>query len=701
MNFRYFLFALILVFPLCSYAAPVKTDEVEAELIAENQGFRPGGFDNWIALRLRPEPGWHVYWQNPGDSGIPTSIDWDLPAGASAGDMLWPYPHQEALGELTNYGYSEETLHLIPIRVAEAGAYTLKGTAKWLVCKDICIPGQADLQLDVTAGSGPLEPDLAWVGAFNKARKQLPLAAPDWDAQYAISGGDFSLMVEGAQFPAEARIEFFPLANDLVSHAAEQRIVVDASNGLRLSQALSTYFEEPPQPVTGVLVIHDTDKVRSFQIRAEPGAVTPVPASTAAPKDQAQVGPMPSGPAEAAAQSADPTLLVMLGFAVIGGLILNLMPCVFPVLAIKALSVMSARSEPATRRQAHALAYTLGVILSFMVVAGLLIALRAGGQALGWGFQLQSPAFVFALTVVLFAMGLSLSGAAHFGSRWMGAGERLASRSGLSGSFFTGALAVVVATPCSAPFMASALGFALTQSAAIALMIFAALGLGLALPFLLIGFVPRLASMLPKPGAWMETFKQLMAFPLYLTAVWLLWVLGGLTSRDGMALALIGLVLVAVAVWSFGRARSGVGQGFAIVALVAAFSLMLHPAMHAQKSEKTVSLKHGSEVFSQARFDALRAEGRSVFVDFTADWCLTCKINERGAMRADSVRDAFRRNDVVTLVGDWTRADPAITAVLDRYGRSGVPLYLASRDGAEPVVLPQILTPDIIIGAFE
>lgn len=372
----------------------------------------------------------------------------------------------------------------------------------------------------------------------------------------------------------------------------------------------------------------------------------------------------------------------------------------FPVLAMKAMSVMQASGETARSNRNHALAYTAGVILSFVAVAGLLIGLRAGGAALGWGFQLQSPGFVFALTAVIFAMGLSLSGVAHFGASWMGAGQSLAARPGLVGSLFTGVLAVVVASPCTAPFMAPALGFALAQPAALALLVFAALGLGLALPFLLMGFLPRLAALLPKPGAWMETFKQLMAFPMYLTAVWLLWVLGGLTSRDGMALALVGLLLLALAVCLFGRSRSGAGQGLAILVLVAAGALALHPAMRTGSEPSATSVK-GWEPYSDARFDQLRAEGRSVFVDFTADWCLTCKLNERGALRSQKVRDSFRRNDVALLVGDWTRADPSITAVLDRYGRSGVPLYLASRDGAEPVVLPQVLTPDAISAAFE
>ncbi len=704
MNYWHLLLALVVCFPGLSDAKPVKTDEVEAELIAENESFRPGLFDNWVALKLRPQPGWHVYWRNPGDSGIPTQIEWQLPSGMSAGAMQWPYPHQESLGELTNYGYSEETLHLIPIQVADTGLKTLRAKAKWLVCKDICIPGEADLSLDVNVVDAPPQPQAAWQAAFARSRSQIPLAAPEWEAAYTIADGDFSLHIGGAQFSRNSRFEFFPLANDLLMHAAAQRIEVDSEKGLRLSQQLSAYFESPPEPLEGVLVVHEENQpARAFQLRAQAGTVDPVPLAKENTKAEAQAELKPIDRAathRGIVPTSEQTLPLILLFALLGGLILNLMPCVFPVLAIKALSVMNARGESLGHRQAHALSYTVGVITTFLLVAAVLIGLRTGGQALGWGFQLQSPAIVFALTVVIFAMGLSLSGLANFGSRWMGVGQNLASKPGLTGSFFTGALAVVVATPCSAPFMATALGFALIQTTPVALLVFAALGLGLALPFLLIGFIPALAAVLPKPGVWMETFKQLMAFPLYLTAVWLIWVLGGLTDRDGMAIAMIGLVLVAIAVWGFARARSGIGQGLAMLALFAAIALSFHPSMKVG-TDKVQNLAQGWQPYSDARFEALRAQGRSVFVDFTADWCLTCKINERAALRSEKVRDLFRRHDVVLLVADWTRADPAITATLARYGRSGVPLYLASRDGADPVVLPQILTADILISAFE
>lgn len=681
-----------------SHALPVRTEHAEVELVAENLSFKAGNHDNWVALRLRPDPGWHVYWRNPGDSGIPTSLKWRLPQGVEAGPIHWPYPHRESLGELTNYGYSEETLHLVPVRVRGGEQVRLEAKANWLVCKDICIPGEAELDLSVPVSEATPEPDLAWRAAFEEARAQLPRAAPEWDARYAIVAGEFSLAIEGVQFPQRAQVEFYPEANDLVAHAAEQRVAIDATNGLRLSQRLSDYFVEAAGAQRGVLVVRDGESVKAFEVEAGPGEVVAVPAPARA-EMQAAPSPLPTAP-----EPGPAALPAMLAFALLGGLILNLMPCVFPVLAMKSLSVLKTGGATGQARRAQALAYTGGVVLSFLVIAGLLIALRTGGAALGWGFQLQSPGFVFGLAALMFAVGLSLSGVAHFGGSWMGAGQNLAARPGLGGSFFTGVLAVIVASPCTAPFMAPALGFALAQPAAIALLVFAMLGLGLALPFLLIGFMPRLAALLPRPGAWMETFKQLMAFPMYVTAVWLLWVLGGLTDRDGMALALLGLVLVAFGLWLWGRARGGAGQALAMVVLFAAGLLALHPAMKSQPAEAArtqAQAQAGWEPYSDVRLQSLRAAGRSVFVDFTADWCLTCKLNERGALRSARVREAFRKHDVALLMGDWTRADPAITAVLARYGRSGVPLYLVSREGADPVVLPQILTADAIVSAFE
>ncbi len=391
----------------------------------------------------------------------------------------------------------------------------------------------------------------------------------------------------------------------------------------------------------------------------------------------------------------------MLIAAMLGGLILNLMPCVFPVLSLKALSVANAGGHDAGRRRREALAYTAGVVAAFALVAAVLIALRAGGRELGWGFQLQSPPFVALLAELMFVLGLSMSGVVTFGTRFMGAGQKLTESSGLAGSFFTGVLAAVVASPCTAPFMGTALGFALGQPAAIALLVFAALALGMALPFLLIGFVPAVARVLPKPGIWMETFKQLLAFPLYVTAVWLVWVVARQSGADGAAVVLLAMVLLAFAIWMAGRATGRSGRGFAWTVAALALAMVALPVLRTTPViASAATTASGVEAYSEARLAELRGQGRVVFVNFTADWCLTCKVNERVALASGSVRDAFRDRKVVWLEGDWTRYDPAITRVLAQYARSGVPLYLLF-DGDKPAqVLPQILTPALVTSAL-
>jgi thiol:disulfide interchange protein DsbD len=678
-------------------AAPVQTEHVRAELIAENLGLAAGE-DNWLGLRITPDQGWHVYWRNPGDSGLPTTLSWTLPAGFSAGAIQWPYPHRSALGDIVNYGYGEESLLLVPLTVpadgAAAGPVPLRVKAKWLVCKDVCIPGSADLSLDlpIAAAGTPLQADPRWRDAFNAARAQLPQPAPaDWKVLYAVHGvaasGDFSLQVKGAQLSAGGAIEFFPYASDLLKHSAPQRVANSTEHGLRISQKLGDYFVKAPAQIDGVLVVHDGDTVKAWEIHAQPGAVQ------ALPEGAADSGGVP-------AQAAAPlNLALVLLSALLGGLILNLMPCVFPMLSIKAISLIEARAKVARRQRGHALAYTSGVLATFAGLAGLLLVLRSGGAAIGWGFQLQQPIFVALLAYLFFGMGLSMSGAVQFGTRLMGVGQNLTADGGYRGSFFTGVLAVAVASPCTAPFMGTALGYALGQPAALAMLVFLALGLGLALPFLLIGFFPSLGKLLPRPGAWMETFKQVMAFPLYLSVVWLLWVLGGITDRNGMAVALLGLTLLAFALWLWNRPGRAAGL-LKLAALLAALGLLTSPQISTVSSGSHAAADAALEPWSEQRVNELRAQGRTVFVDFTADWCITCKVNEHTALSSDAVHKLFADRKVAWLQGDWTRADPAITQVLGRYGRSGVPLYLLYLKGGEPQVLPQLLTPSIVAAAF-
>ncbi|MBA4286283.1 MAG: hypothetical protein C0434_12200 [Xanthomonadaceae bacterium] len=682
-------------------AAAVKTDHVEAELVAESTTLRPGA-DQSLALRLQPEPGWHVYWRNPGDSGLATSISWTLPDGLTAGELQWPYPHRETLGPIVNYGYAEQVLLPVTLTVA-ADLQTpepllIRAKAKWLVCKDICIPGSADLdlQLPLASDASPGGSDERWREAFAKTRSELPQPAPaDWQLRFQIheqpDDKAFALAIRGTGIGSADDLAFFPYANDLINHSATTRRVLDSDGNLRLSQTLSDYFVKAPATVDGVLVIHGSGGDKAWEISATPGSVKRVPPSAGAPPVAEAAVPTPAAP---------PAYLLVLVLAMLGGLVLNLMPCVFPVLSIKAMSLVDARGATLAKQRSHALAYTAGVLLSFLGLSGLLIALRSSGAAIGWGFQLQHPGFVAALAYLFFAMGLSLSGVVEFGTRLMGVGQSLASAEGYRGSFFTGVLAVAVASPCTAPFMGTALGYALSQPAYVALTVFAALGLGLALPFLAIGFVPALAKALPRPGKWMENFKQFMAFPLYLTTVWLLWVLGGLTDRNGMTLALLGLTLIAFALWLWNRS-GGFATVLKIAAIGGALALLASPLMAKQVAGPGTAVAGAAhEPYSDARLAELRAEGRTVFVDFTADWCITCKVNERVALASSDVRKAFAERKVAWLVGDWTREDPLITRTLERFGRNGVPLYLVYNGNAEAAVLPQLLTPSIVIGAL-
>jgi thiol:disulfide interchange protein len=673
-------------------AAPARADHIEAELVAENTAWLPGA-TQWVALRLAPETGWHTYWRNPGDSGLPTTLQWTLPEGFRAGEIQWPYPAMHALGELTNYGYDGETLHLVAIEVPPdlAGPATLRALAKWLVCKDICIPGSAELALTLPVAKVTAA-DPVWLPRFAAARARLPRAEA-LSGRFAVADGEVRLEVDaGPALDGATRAEFFAYANDLVNHGAPQRVALNGS-AVRFTQAQSAYLAAVPARVDGVLVVHGAKSV-AHPVVALPGAVEPVPPAPPPPAS-ASLPPAPAVP-EA------PSLALVLAFALLGGLILNLMPCVFPVLSIKAVSVLeSRRGDPAAER-AHALAYAAGAVASCAAVAVALVLLRGGGELLGWGFQLQSPVFVALLAYLMLALGLSLSGVVQIGTRLMGVGQGLAEQGGYAGSFFTGVLAVVVASPCTAPFMGTALGFALAQPAAVAVLVFATLGLGLALPFLLLGFFPALGAWLPRPGHWMETFKQLMAFPLYLTVVWLVWVLGRQSGVDAVAVVLVGLVIVGFGLWLWGSQPRRAGKTtLALAAAVAALALLAHPQVRQAAERQAAFTGSEGEAYSDARLAELRAAGRPVFVNFTADWCITCKFNEKVLLGSDEVLRLLAARKVAWLTADWTTPDPAITAALARFGRSGVPLYVLYPPGGEPVVLPQILTPDIFVEALE
>ncbi len=665
------LFLLSLTLSTLSHAGP-GAPQVASQI---HGGPAPDGRDFLVALELSPNPGWHTYWDNPGDAGLGTRIRWTLPDGVSAGPILWPAPKPYREGDLLTYGYGEPHTLLtrlsVPANTPDNALISLK--ARWLVCKDICIPESANHQISVAELREGGTHDL-----LTEALQALPETLHG-NGHYSIENGQVRSLIP---LPADALAgasnpHWFPAQSKLIAHAGEvswQR----GEAGIVVSNPQHVDFRAPQEPLRGVLSVDLDGQRHTIEVTLTPGEVpTDMPSWTAAP---------------AAVTTALWTILLM---AFAGGLILNLMPCVFPVLTLKAMNL--ARAESLKDKRIESLAYTAGVVASFLLIAALLLALRAGGAALGWGFQLQNPVVVSVLAALMVVLGLAMLGWSQLGMGLMGTGQSLTQQSGLRGAFFTGVLAVVVASPCTAPFMGGALGYAVLQPAPVALGIFTALGLGLAAPFALLPWIPALAHRLPKPGAWMETLKHWMALPLLLTAAWLYWVLWRQAGNPGLLLGLLGAAALAFGLRQRpGESRSKAKRLATVAGLILAITPLWAPAPQAREQLgdwKTWS----NEAVNQAQ-----SEGRMVFVDFTADWCLSCLANERAVLASDDVQALFEQHDTLLLKGDWTQYDPAITAALAEFGRNGVPLYLVyPSGGGEAEVLPQLLTRGIVRNALQ
>ena len=681
------------------------TARVQIELLAEKTAVSPGETIT-IALKQTIRSGWHTYWVNPGDSGEPTHIDWQLPAGATAGPIQWPLPDAIQVGPLMNYSYSDEVILLSDLTVPQSvteRTYDISANVSWLVCEEICVPESAPVKLSLPIAEGNISPppsSNAGLIADARAKIPQPTALP---AEYgATEGKDGALTIRfsGVQgkIPAGTEAYFFPLKWGELAHATPQSVSFKDGNLYLQTKRGDAFGEEPPASIAGVLAVSDENGERhGYKISAAYSGIALAAPESAEPLTADTAGRI--------------SIWVALGFAFLGGLILNLMPCVFPVLSLKALSLAKS-SDDAPLRRIKGFTYFAGVLASFAAIAAVLLALRAGGSVIGWGMQFQSPVFVLAMMALFLGLALNLSGVFYFGTSVCNVGDNLTQRSGRSGDFFTGVLATVVATPCTAPFMGAAMGYAFTQPAPVVVGVLMALGVGFGLPIVLLSLSPTFAKILPRPGAWMETFRQVMAFPLYATVAWLLWVLSIQLGSDGVIVGALTLVAVGFAAWLYGRSDQQSRMGAGIAALVAALAIGLSvwsvgnvsQTREGRIATQTRSGEDGpkSEAFSRARLDALLASQKPVFVNLTAAWCITCKVNEQVALSSDAFADALKDRDVTYLVGDWTNGDAEITALLSEQGRVGVPLYLlySGEAGGQPKVFPQILTKGMILDAF-
>ena len=706
-TFKFWILSLLLASPMVT--APVfaiggptiATANVKARLVSETAAVGPGQ-SIWVALELTIRDGWHTYWRNPGDSGQATTLQWTLPAGFSAGDIVWQTPHRFDLPPLVNYGYANHVMHLVQVTAPKdlkvGMPITLSAQASWLVCSDVCIPEDAalELKLPTVAGVGAADPASATL--FTAARSELPSTQPAATSALVKNGQVIITLGKewGETLSQIKSLAFFSYAEGAIEYAAPQTLT-RAKDSIELAMKAG---EQAPSggSVQGVLLVTEQSSGETMTVPIE--------------IDAKLGGAVAQKQTTAATQESLPLVSLVL-LAILGGLILNLMPCVFPVLSIKAIGLVEqAKKHPAAVRT-KGLVFAAGVISSMLSLAVVLLALRAGGEEIGWGFQLQSPLFVTLMVYLLFAVGLNLSGVFEVGGGLAGVGDGLTQGDTYRASFFTGVLTTLVATPCTAPFMAAAVGAALSQPPIIALTIFTALGVGLSLPYLVLSFAPWTRRALPKPGAWMDTLKQVFAFPMYGSAAWLLWVLSQQTSSIGLGCALAGAILIALAAWAYQKSKfsSTVGRVVALGTAVAAavFAVVLPVQFAGNAVEASVPDAHASneagawQPYDAARVAELTAAGKPLLVNFTASWCLTCLVNERNAFTDSQVQSVFRGKGVTLMKGDWTNRDPAITKALATFGRAGVPLYVVynSKPGsAETVVLPQILTASVVHDAF-
>lgn len=677
-----------------AWANPVKTPNVQIQLISEISNIQPQT-PFWVGFNFKIRPGWHTYWRNPGDSGAAFKVNWKLPNGFTASDIIYPYPEKFPIGPLMNYGYKNEVTLLskiTPGKIAAGSLVEIQASAEWLVCEKECIPEEASLSLKLPIGATS-NINTTWTKVFEQTRQNIPKSSP-WKAQVNINGETLNLQLQAPELKGThnqiQEISFFPDEDGWINNAAPQLVSFN-DNGLILQ--LQRGNRSDINKVSGVLVVReklDTPVNQAFNIEA-PVSTQPIQST----------------------QASTPLPQVLL-LAFIGGIVLNLMPCVFPILSIKALGIARKSQGSIQEVRLQALSFMAGVLVSFGVVAGTLLILRSLGEQIGWGFQLQSPVFVTLMAYLMFAVGLSLSGVFIFGAALMGVGQSLVSRSGYLGEFFTGIFATLIATPCTAPFMATAIGVALTQPPLIAIAIFEVLGFGLALPYVVICFTPGLQRILPKPGAWMETFSQVLAFPMYAATAWLIWILTLQAGTNGLAAALAGLVLIGFAAWFHQKTRLAkvlwqrLGTIGALVVVGFALTLAQIPNNTTNTTNTVASNPSQNSLinwqpYTLVRLTELRQAKKPVFVNFSAAWCVSCLVNEQVALNQPDTIAAFKSKGVTLLKADWTNRNPEITKALESFGRSGVPLYVlySATNSDKPIILPQSLSVSEVVNTLQ
>jgi thiol:disulfide interchange protein DsbD len=681
---------------------------LHVQLVVPASALTPGASTE-AGLYFKLEPGWHVYWKNAGDSGEPPRMKWTLPDGVTSGPLRFPVPKRLPLGPLMDFGYEDEVLFPFQLKVAanaQSGPAVLHAKVDWLVCREVCIPGKAELETTrpitgQASGAQTVDPDATLYGRLSHRLPQPPPTA--FKAGFQPSAQGFRLTVETGQ--KESQAAFFPADQSVLDNPAPQKMTPTAK-GLTLDLKKDANLTAPPAELRGVIVLSNG---RAYEIAAPAGApaaaVDNNPADTAAAASTANAAsPATSTPSLSPNQKESaPGLAHIIGLAFLGGLILNLMPCVFPVLFLKGLALMQSGAKERHRLRTHGLVYTAGILVSFWALVAVLLGLRSAGARLGWGFQFQSPVFLSLMAGLLFFLALSLAGQFEIGLSLTSAGGNLAARQGYTGSFFTGVLAVIVATPCAAPFMGVAIGYALAQPAAVTFAVFTALALGLAAPYAALTLQPAWTRILPKPGAWMEVLRQAVSVPIFATVIWLAWVLANAYGAAVLAALLAGFLLIAIAGWFLGRWPAQRWATITAVVVLAGFvALSTWAPKNLAAAAPNSSARSGEwEPWSAETVARYQSQGRPVFVDFTAGWCLSCQVNERVALTTPEVRKAFTGANVALLRADWTQHDEAIAQTLASLGRNGVPVYALYVPGeASPRLLPEVLTPGIVTDAL-